>query len=246
MTRKYMRKSRMIAIRRITTTLFVVLTAAGVLVALVALPLMAAGVINVTRQTSSAMSPAVLNGSLVVSMRTPTETIDTNSVIVVNGGPNLNGEGAAVVSRVTTKTEIPGGALFQTKGDNNVLPDSWSYPVDSATYKVLFAVPVVGYLFSLISNPVGAVIFAVLLLSLVGVYLFLFHVHPPREKKKKEKQEGPDALMEFAELVRESPDMSRRALKERKNERKAEKQASKLKAKETTTASVEEKEDVNV
>jgi signal peptidase len=74
-----------------------------------------------------------------------------------------------VVHRAIEKSQIGNKWYFKTKGDNNNGPDPWQVPEDNLVGKVIFGVPLLGYVKIVLGTPTGI---AACILSLA----FLFFI----------------------------------------------------------------------
>jgi signal peptidase I len=140
------------------------------------------------------MQPAVPNGSFVITERVSTSDIKERDIVALSS--SLSSDNANV-SRLRSKSSNGDSTYYQLQGDNNSLPDEWSYEAGATTYRLLTFIPVLGFLLSLINNPVGATLFILLTLGAIVAFVKLFYIIP-----RKEKPEPIDMSHRFNEIER--------------------------------------------
>jgi len=102
---------------------------------------------------SGSMAPAIERGTLVIGKSVKPESIAVNDIIIfrpVGVGENL------LVHRVIG-IELKSPRLFQTKGDAETKPDPYPVPAQNVMAKVLFSLPLLGYLAMFLKTPYGFV-----------------------------------------------------------------------------------------
>lgn len=102
---------------------------------------------------SGSMAPAIERGTLVVGKSVKPGAIAVNDIIIfrpVGVGENL------LVHRVIS-IEMKSPRLFQTKGDAETKPDPYPVPAQNVIAKVLFSLPLLGYLAMFLKTPYGFV-----------------------------------------------------------------------------------------
>jgi len=142
---------------------------------------------NVTTVNNADMSPDIPRGSFVISERVSTESINNGDVVALN---SRTGSNSASISRVISKTasEDAKSYYYQVQGDNNDLPDDWSYQVSDTTYKVFATIPLLGYLILPINNIAGAIIFAVAIIAIVIFFVKKFYKAKEQTLDEEEKE----------------------------------------------------------
>jgi signal peptidase I len=125
------------------------------------------------------MQPAVPNGSLVITERVSTSDIKERDIVALSS--SLSSDNANV-SRLISKSSNGDSTYYQLQGDNNSLPDEWSYEAGETTYRLMTFIPLLGFLLSLINNPVGATLFILLTLGAVFAFIKMFYIIPRKEK----------------------------------------------------------------
>jgi len=117
------------------------------------------------------MLPTILPGSFVITRQESNYNVD--DIVAFTQGTSQAGR--IVVHRIIDEKN---DGSFQMQGDNNPKPDVGFYKEDRILGKVNLAVPYVGYILSLIRNPVIMVISSIVLLM----------VQMEMSKRKKKKQ----------------------------------------------------------
>jgi signal peptidase len=94
------------------------------------------------------MEPAIPRGSLVLAV--PGASYGVGDVVAVQAG------GATPYThRVIRVAERDGRPYFETKGDASAAPDSQLVPLDALIGRVVFTLPLLGYLVFLVANGAG-------------------------------------------------------------------------------------------
>lgn len=102
---------------------------------------------------SGSMSPAITVGSAVVTQPVDVRTIDVGDVITYRSPRN----GEVTTHRVVEiKSEIP--RTFITKGDANEDVDPYTVPATNVEGKIVFDVPLLGYVADFIKTPMGFIL----------------------------------------------------------------------------------------
>ncbi len=156
-------------VRKLATALIIVFVSLATLISLATLGLESLGTIRVTSVSSDMMSPAVPKHSLAITLAVPSSQIHNGDVILVRTVTTNNQD---VLSRVVKITKNNNSIYqYSLKSDNSIVPDPWEYKIGSQTFKLLVAVPLAGFLISIIQSPVGAVFFLIVILALLFGYL---------------------------------------------------------------------------
>lgn len=113
---------------------------------------------------TSSMEPSLATGSLALVKSTPEDELKVGDIITYNP---LEGDNVLVSHRIISIDDDQ----ITTMGDNNNTPDRpLSY--DAVIGKVLFAIPILGYLIDYLKTPIGIVTFvAVVILFEIIQYL---------------------------------------------------------------------------
>lgn len=81
--------------------------------------------------------------------------------------PEPNNPGDLIVHRAIAKVQIGETWYFTTKGDNNQSPDPWRISEDDLVGKVIWHIPLLGYIKIYLGTPVGMLISIALLLAIM-------------------------------------------------------------------------------
>ncbi|MCR5719686.1 MAG: signal peptidase I [Lachnospiraceae bacterium] len=130
---------------------------------------------------TGSMEPKIKVGSLVVCMPAEVSEIVPGDIITYK----LNSE-TLVTHRVVENNNVE--KIFTTKGDANEVVDSIPVPYENVVGKVLFSVPLLGYIALYIKTPLGIAGICVLLFVLI-LLTFLPEVFAPEKKDSKQIEE---------------------------------------------------------
>jgi len=118
---------------------------------------------------SGSMAPAIERGTLVIGKSVRPETIAVSDIIIFR--PVGVGENLLVHRAISIEAKSP--RLFQTKGDAETKPDPYPVPARNVMAKVLYSLPLLGYLAMFLKTPYGFVMSVVvpgLMIIAVCVY----------------------------------------------------------------------------
>ncbi len=119
---------------------------------------------------SPSMVPNINVYDAVVSMRVPTEKIEMYDVITFLS-KDIDTHGTPITHRVVGIVETEDGKIgYRTKGDNNNAEDNALIMEDEVIGKVLFRIPMIGYVRSFITSKLGWLLIVVL--PCVGVIIY--------------------------------------------------------------------------
>lgn len=104
---------------------------------------------------SGSMEPAIPTGSIVFVKDAPAESIEEGDVITFSKGTGT----VTTTHRVIEKYQSGGGIRFETKGDNNEVPDTEPVYRSDLVGVVMFSVPFIGYLSAFASTRLGWLVF---------------------------------------------------------------------------------------
>ena len=99
--------------------------------------------------TSGSMSPAISTGALAFSKQIPASDVKVGDIVSV-----VNATGTRITHRVQKVSLTGNSAMLTLKGDANKVPDTERYVVTSAD-RVLFGIPMAGYVVSWVAGPAG-------------------------------------------------------------------------------------------
>lgn len=132
---------------------------------------------HVETVTSGSMQPALATGSVIVTGPAPAEQIKAGDIIT------FRGENGLTCHRVVMVQEP--SARFITRGDANEDTDQALVTPDLITGKVIFSIPLIGYLSHFINTPLGLILGVVIPgLSIAGLEIHALLC-------KKEDDDGP-------------------------------------------------------
>lgn len=130
---------------------------------------------------TQAMSPAVFDGSLIISALTPEDQIKTGDIITLGLGDQRTNQIGRVISITSDSGEYFNISL---KSDQNALPDDFPYKTRDVAYKMVFSIPVLGYIFQGLTTIPGIVLLTLFTAVLAWLYLFRFHAAPSATEKQ--------------------------------------------------------------
>jgi len=147
--------------------------------------------------SSSSMSPTLQVGDVIVIQNT--QDIHINDIIVFHT-PKITPEqeDQLIVHRIINQTQINGTTYYQTKGDNNNVPDEW-YDYRGSNYtqnkmlskhlivgKVILRIPYLGWL--LLSPIVSFSVLCICLLAVFAITLISQKIKKPRKQPKEKRK----------------------------------------------------------
>lgn len=153
----------------------------------IALPLFSIGKMSVV--TTNSMSPAIHKGSLIFTTTTSPSAVSPGDIITISSQNDAN----VTVSRIETISSSNLGVYSYTlREDNSFTPDPWLHKTNSSMQKVVFTVPVVGWIILALSHPVGG-LFVVALITVLA-YLYTVKVYEYSSRKVKARREAEHRL----------------------------------------------------
>lgn len=114
---------------------------------------------------SGSMEPTIATGDIVVARPIAAGEAHRGDVITFRE-PDTH---RLVTHRLRRMRVVDGVAQMVTKGDANNAPERWRIPVHGQVCRVLYRVPKLGYVRSLVGSPPGRLLLLVLPLVLLGV-----------------------------------------------------------------------------
>jgi signal peptidase len=109
----------------------------------------------------SSMTPSIARGGLAFEQPVVPGSIQVGDVVTVQ-----DGDRAAYTHRVVDVVDSPDGLAIRTKGDANATADPALVPATAVVGRVLFWVPLAGYLLALLSVPMGMTSIVMMICSL--------------------------------------------------------------------------------
>jgi len=141
------------------------------------------GVTGLTLVRGNSMIPTYHTGDLVISLKLPAyRPGEIVSYTVPAGQP---GAGGRVIHRIFSVSD---GGAYTTKGDNNPEADPWHFQSSDVMGSAVVAVPQVGAIVGVLSNPIVIGGFGGLLATLL-----LWRSDPKRERRSRHDQAPTDA-----------------------------------------------------
>lgn len=120
---------------------------------------------------SGSMAPTIDRGAIAVIARDRLDALEPGDVVTFQV-PNS----ATITHRVVRVAQLSGAAYLETKGDANASPDPTLTPVSWVIGRVMFSVPLAGYLLALPTSPLGIVAVASVVLCLLVAHALLLNV----------------------------------------------------------------------
>jgi signal peptidase len=117
------------------------------------------------------MDPSIPRGAIAIIAKDGLDTLAPGDVVTFQA-PNS----AVITHRITRVSEVGGARYLETKGDANAAADPDLVPASWVIGRVVFSVPLVGYVLALPSSPLGIVAIASLVLCLIVAHGFLLNV----------------------------------------------------------------------
>ena len=119
---------------------------------------------------SPSMVPNINVYDAVVTMRVPTEKIEMY-VVITFLSKDIDTHGTPITHRVVGIVETEDGKIgYRTKGDNNNAEDNALIMEDEVIGKVLFRIPMIGYVRTFITSRIGWLLIVVL--PCVGIIIY--------------------------------------------------------------------------
>lgn len=168
-------------------TILIILIVIGVLVGFSLLPIK--NNYKIYFVTSGSMEPAISTGSMVVSK--PADSYNIGDVITFKniGSNKPNDSTTHRIAKIQTKEN--GQKEYATKGDANNSEDDGYLPPDRIIGKMLFSVPLIGYLVGFIKTLPG-LIFVIVIPAAIIIYEEIKKIAKEakaiREKRKEKKE----------------------------------------------------------
>lgn len=176
--------------------------------------------ITLTNVQSDNFSPSILKFSLAVSKPVSADKVAAGDLLVLGASSPTPQLGEAI------DLEANKNHYVIRAYSNTEKTDVISYGTAKTVNKVLFTVPILGILTSILSNPVGVIAFTLLIGILIGVYFKMFYQKKPKKVREQIKEENQIIILK--EIFDEAPPFKNRAerkqiIKEQQIEQKAQK-----------------------
>ncbi len=119
---------------------------------------------------SPSMVPTIKVKDGVIVKRSSDNELNIGDIITFSS-TDMRYSGLTITHRIIDKKESNNGnMMFRTKGDNNIKEDATSVATDNIYGKVIFKMPMIGYLQDFFSKPLNFIIVFVGIISIVLVY----------------------------------------------------------------------------
>lgn len=136
--------------------------------------------------TSGSMRPTIPEGSVVFVDR-KTHQVKVGDIVTFLRPDNAREN---VTHRIASVEEKDGKILYKTKGDANNAQDIWSIRREAMWGKVLFSIPLLGYLISFTKTRLGVLLVVVLPLTIIAFDELRVIIGEIRRWKKKKSTKG--------------------------------------------------------
>jgi len=140
--------------------------------------------------SSGSMQPAYNVGDLLVIQNIPSDRLQVDDVIVFE----VSTRSYDIVHRIieVQYRSLDGKLYFRTKGDNNPSSDYWRgsecwngmIPQENVIGKVIFSVPLIGYVSLAVSSEFGVLIIGVVILLIILIAIPFGETKMPEEEEK--------------------------------------------------------------
>ncbi|MBI5619587.1 signal peptidase I, partial [Candidatus Gottesmanbacteria bacterium] len=133
--------------------------------------------------TSGSMRPTIAEGSVVFVDRRTAE-VKIGDIVTFFRPENARQN---VTHRIVAIENKDDKTLYKTKGDANNAPDTWSIRREAMWGKVLFSIPLLGYLISFTKTRLGVLLVVVLPLTIIAIdelRVIISEIKKIRRKKK--------------------------------------------------------------
>ncbi len=108
---------------------------------------------------SGSMEPAIGKGAAVIAQPVASKTLKAGDVIIFS--PSAEAQ-VPIIHRITAIREKTGTLYYTTKGDANNAPDPAEISLPATAWTVKITLPLIGYVISFASSPLGIVLLIVI------------------------------------------------------------------------------------
>lgn len=116
---------------------------------------------------SGSMEPTIPTGGIVLAQPVPSRSLEIGDIIVYSPGSESQ---IPIVHRIVSISERRGIRYYTTRGDANPNIDVAEVALPATAWRVTFSAPLVGYIISFASSPLG--IFLLIILPLIGLVIW--------------------------------------------------------------------------
>ncbi|MDE3088137.1 MAG: signal peptidase I [Chloroflexota bacterium] len=115
---------------------------------------------------SGSMEPTIPVGAVVIAEPVPSRELEIGDVIIFSPNADVT---VPIIHRIVSVRVKDGTRFFTTRGDANPSADVAEVSLPATAWRMTYNVPLVGYLISYATSPLGTVIFIVMPLLLLGI-----------------------------------------------------------------------------
>ena len=134
------------------------------------------------------MEPAISMGAAIVIEPVAASELGVGDVVTMRVGTKPS----IFTHRIVRLLTLDGEPYIETKGDANAAPDGATIPVTSVAGRVVWSIPLAGYLLALLSIPAGIAFVIGLGITLVLVAILLEDLEERRPASDEHPWTGPD------------------------------------------------------
>lgn len=196
-------------IRRIAGTILSIIAVFSFALAGLIAPTLLTDKWDVTVTHSSTMSPAILNGSLIVSKPVDANTVTSGTLAVF--GINTSAPKVGRVIETNTREDVLFVTAYGTEDDPS---DVFTSSTLKNINEVVFTIPVVGSILTPILSIPGALIATLLVFALILIYRYGFFIKPPYVEEELEEDDSIESLQQIWDNTQ--PKMTRAQKREHK------------------------------
>lgn len=197
---------------------------------------------------SPSMEPNINVYDVVVTVKTDPTNIKEGDVITFISTSTL-GEGLTITHRVKSVIKTDGDIKFRTQGDNNPIPDSALASSSNVLGKVVFKIPMLGYIQFFLQSKSGW-LFALLIPAIIVVIydilkvMRLSSIKQKVQESIKEEEKDPLLVKKQEELKQDLEKKYSKAIKKKDKEEKTPKKKEKtIKKEKSDKSSTNQEED---
>jgi signal peptidase I len=147
--------------------------------------------IKIQRVMSGSMEPALRVGSVVLSQKIDTTTLKPGDIITFN---SVKEQGGTITHRILRINQAQGVTVFTVKGDANKTADIDPVKAADIQGKVLFSIPLLGYVSVWMKTPIGFIVLVILPAAII-IISEIWNIKNALEESIKKKYEKKETLV---------------------------------------------------
>jgi signal peptidase I len=147
--------------------------------------------IKIQRVMSGSMEPALRVGSIVLSQKIDTAELKPGDIITFN---SVKEQGGTITHRIKSISKVQGATFFTVKGDANKSADVDPVKVADIQGKVLFTIPLLGYVSVWMKTPIGFIVLVILPAAII-IISEIWNIKNALEESIKKKYEKRETLI---------------------------------------------------